>query len=131
MGNIAETTGLNQSKVNSKASRSTRLMDLYHLKNSELEKQFHKHKGRAVLRGDIVKHDSGNDAVFTEQGASASHMTAANLFENLADTVHAWTCLQLGILVEALRDSQCRHVYRKCFSHKKGFTTAQETDRLL
>ena len=31
------------------------LMDLCHLKNSELEPQFQKCKGRAVLRGDIVK----------------------------------------------------------------------------
>ena len=34
-------------------------------------------KGRVVHRGDIVKHDSGAYAVFTEQGSSASQMTAA------------------------------------------------------
>ena len=34
-------------------------------------------KGRVVLRGDIVKDDSGSYAVFTEQGSSASQMTAA------------------------------------------------------
>ena len=49
-------------------------MDLRHLKNSELEPQFHKYKGRVVLRGDIVKDDSGSYAVFTEQGSSASQM---------------------------------------------------------
>ena len=31
------------------------LMDLCHLKNSELEPQFQKYNGRVVLRGDIVK----------------------------------------------------------------------------
>ena len=31
------------------------LMDLCHLKNSELEPTFQKYKGRVVLRGDIVK----------------------------------------------------------------------------
>ena len=31
------------------------LMDLCHRKNSELEPQFQKYKGRFVLRGDIVK----------------------------------------------------------------------------
>ena len=31
------------------------LMDLCHLKNSELEPQYQKYKGRVVLRGDIVK----------------------------------------------------------------------------
>ena len=36
-----------------------------------------KYKGRVVLRGDIVKDDSGFYAVFTEQCSSASQMTAA------------------------------------------------------
>ena len=36
---------------------------------------FQKCKGRVVLRGDIVKDESGSYAVFTEQGLSASQMT--------------------------------------------------------
>ena len=47
-------------------------MDLCHLKNSELEPKFQKYKGRVVLRGDIVKDDSGSYAVFT-QGPLVSH----------------------------------------------------------
>ena len=46
------------------------LMD--HLKNSELEPQFQKYKGRVARRGDIVKDDSGSYAVFTEQGSSSA-----------------------------------------------------------
>ena len=38
---------------------------------------FQKYKGRVVLRGDIVKDDSGSYAVFTEQGSPASQTTAA------------------------------------------------------
>ena len=53
------------------------LMDMCHLKNAELEAKHQKYKGRVVLRGDIVKDDSGAYAVFTEQGSSASQMTAA------------------------------------------------------
>ena len=34
-----------------------------------------------MLRGDIVKDDSGSYAVFTEQGSSASQMTAAKLLD--------------------------------------------------
>ena len=34
-------------------------MDLCPLKNSELEPQYQKYKGRVVLRGDSVKDDSG------------------------------------------------------------------------
>ena len=52
------------------------LMDICHLKNSELEPKFKKYKGRVVLRGDIVKDDSGSYAAFTEPGSSASQMTA-------------------------------------------------------
>ena len=56
-------------------------LDLRHLKNSELEPQFQKYKGGVVLRGDIVKDDSGSYAVFTEQGSSASEMTAAKVMD--------------------------------------------------
>ena len=57
------------------------LMDLCHLRNSELENQYQKCTGRVVLRGDIVKDVSGSYAVFAEQGSSASQMTAAKVME--------------------------------------------------
>ena len=60
------------------------LMDLCHLKNSELEPQFQKYKGRVVLRGDFVKDDSGSYAVFTEQGSSASQMAAAKVMDMIS-----------------------------------------------
>ena len=60
-----------------------------------------KYKGRVVLRGDIVKDDSGAYAVFTEQGSSASQMTAAKIMDIIsrlpgcdgqaADAVSAYT----------------------------------------
>ena len=57
------------------------LMDICHLKNAELEAKHQKYKGRVVLRGDFVKDDAGSYAVFTEQGSSASQMTAAKIME--------------------------------------------------
>ena len=57
------------------------LTDICHLKNAELETKHQKHKGRVVLRGDIVKDDSGSDAVFTEQGSSASQFSAAKVMD--------------------------------------------------
>ena len=57
------------------------LMDICHLKNAELEAKHQKYKCRVVLRGDIVKDDSGSHAVFTEQGSSASQMTAAKIMD--------------------------------------------------
>ena len=41
------------------------LMDICHLKNAELETKHQKYQGRNVLRGDIMKDDSGSYAVFT------------------------------------------------------------------
>ena len=55
------------------------LMDMCHLKNSELEAKHQKYKGWVVLRGDSVEDDSGSYAVFTEQASSASQMTAAKV----------------------------------------------------
>ena len=52
------------------------LMDICHLKNGGVGNQNYR-SGRVVLRGEIVKDDSGAYAVFTEQGSSASQMTAA------------------------------------------------------
>ena len=48
------------------------LIDICRLENVELEPKLQKNSGRVVLRGDIAH------AVFTEQGSSASQMTAAN-----------------------------------------------------
>ena len=57
------------------------LMDLCNLKNSELEPQYQKYKSRVVIRSDSVKDDSGWFAVFTEQGSSASQVTAAKVMD--------------------------------------------------
>ena len=62
----------------------TSLMDLCHVKNSELEPQFQKYIERVVLRGDIVKDDPGAYAVFSEHGSSASQMTAAKVMDVIA-----------------------------------------------
>ena len=56
-------------------------MDIRHLKNAELEAKHQKYKGRVVLRGDIVKDNSGSYAVFTEQRSSASQITAAKIMD--------------------------------------------------
>ena len=57
------------------------LTDIGHLKKSELELRDQKYKGRVVLQSDIVKDDSGSYAVITEQGSSASRMTAAKVMD--------------------------------------------------
>merc|ERR1711963_357674 len=62
------------------------LMDLCHIKNSQMGKEFWSYKGRIVFRGDIVKDEEGSFAVFTEQGASASNMAAAKFMDAIART---------------------------------------------
>ena len=95
------------------------LMDFCHLKNAELEAKHQKYKGRVVLRGDIVKDDSGSYAVFTEQGSSASQMTAATVMDiksrlprcagQAADAVSAYTQVKMGDAHKLLRihQSEC------------------------
>ena len=60
------------------------LMDICHVKKAELETKHQKYKGRVVLRGDIVKDDSGSYAVFTEQGSSASQVTGAKVMDAIS-----------------------------------------------
>ena len=80
-------------------------MDICHLKNAELEAKHQKYKGRVVLRGDIVKDNSGSYAVFTEQRSSASQMTATKIMDIIsrlpgcngqaADAVSAYTQVKM------------------------------------
>ena len=73
---------LDVGRVRSKSPKTTSAsMDTCHLKNLELEPKFPKYSGRVVLRGDIVKDDSGSFAVPTEQGSSASQMTPAKVMD--------------------------------------------------
>ena len=90
-------------------------MDICHLKNAELEAKHQKYKGRVVLRGDIVKDIYGSYAVFTEQGSSASQMTAAKIMYIIsrlpgcdgqaADAVSAYTQI-----IEISKIGVSRHV---------------------
>ena len=57
---------IDEAKTSGAAVHFAPLMDICHLKNAELEAKHQKYKGRVVLRGDIVKDDSGSYAVFTE-----------------------------------------------------------------
>ena len=70
---------INKARTSGAKVHFASLMDICHLKNAELEAKHQKYKGRVGLRGDIVKDDSGFYAVFTEQGSSASQMTAAKI----------------------------------------------------
>ena len=70
---------IDEAKTSGATVHFASLMDMCHLKDAELEAKRQKYKGRVVLRGDIVKDDSGSYAVFTEQGSSASQMTAAKI----------------------------------------------------
>ena len=92
------------------------LMDIWHLKNAELEAKHQKYKGRVVLRGDIVKDNSGSYAVFTEQGSSASQMTAAKIMDIIsrlpgcdgqaADAVSAYTQVKKGTCSQIIQNSK-------------------------
>ena len=89
-----------------------------------------KYKGRVVLRGDIVKDDSGSYAVFTEQGSSASHMSAANIMDIIsrlpgcdgqaADAVSAYTQVKMEDAHKLLKipKSECPDIWIRLPRHK-------------
>ena len=106
------------------------LMDICHLKNAELEAKNQKYKGRVVLRGDIAKDDSGSYAVFTEQGSSASQMTAAKMIDIIsrlpgcdgqaADAVSAYTEVKMEDAHKLLKipKSECPDIWIRIPRHK-------------
>ena len=92
------------------------LMDTCHFKNAELETRHQKYKRRVVLRGDIAKNDSGSYAVITEQGSSASQMTAAKVMDIIsrlpgctgqaADAVSPYTQVKMEDAPQIIENSQ-------------------------
>ena len=58
-------------------------MDNCHLQNAELEPKYQKCKGQVVLRVDTVK-TTQVLALYTEQGSSASQMTAVKVMDVIA-----------------------------------------------
>ena len=87
------------------------LMDICHLKNAELEAKHQKYKGRVVLRGDIVKDDSGSYAVVTEQGSSASQMTAAEIMDIISRLPGLrWTSSRRSICLYPGKNGRCSQI---------------------
>ena len=142
MGKIGKDSGVGPDKSQSKsevidearASGATvhfaSLTDICHLKNAELETKHQKYKGRVVLRGDIVKDNSGSYAVFTEQGSSASQMTAAKIMDIIsrllgcagqaADAVSAYTQVKMEDAPQLLNipKSECPDFWIRLPRHK-------------
>ena len=87
-------------------------------------------KGRVVLRGDIVKDDSGSYAVCTEQGSSASQMTAAKIMDIIsrspgcdgqaADAVSAYTQVKMEDAHKLFKipKSECPDIWIRPPRHK-------------
>ena len=106
-------------------------MDLCHLKNSEVEPQFQKYKDRVELRGDTVKDDPGSYAFFTEQGSSASQMTAAKVMDSTtrlpgcarqaADAISAYTQVKMDNAPSLLKilKSECPDIRTRPIKHER------------
>ena len=92
--------------------------------------QHQKYKGRVVLRGDIVKDDSGSYAVFIEQGSSASQITAAKVMDIIyrlpgcagqaADAVSAYSQVKMEEAPKLLKipKSECPDFWIRLPRHK-------------
>ena len=87
-------------------------------------------KERRQGRGDIVKGDSGSYAVFTEQGSSASQVTAAKVMDIIsrltgcagqaADAVSAYTQVKMEDAPTLLKipQSECPDIWIRLPKHK-------------
>ena len=121
---------INEARTSGATVHFASLMDICHLKNAELEAKHQKYKGRVVLRGDIVKDNSGSYAVFTEQGSSASQMTAAKIMDIIsrlpgcdgqaADAVSAYTQINMEDAHKLLKipKSECPDIWIRLPRHK-------------
>ena len=121
---------IDEARTNGAKVHFASLMDMCHLKNAELETKHQKYRGRVVLRGDIVKDDSGAYAVFTEQGSSASQMTAAKVMDIIsrllgcdgqaADAVSAYTQVKMEDAPKLLKipKSECPDIWIRLPRHK-------------
>ena len=63
------------------------LIDICHLKNDELEAKHQKYKGRVVLRGDIVKENSGSYAECPDIWIRLPRHKWSNSWSNMEDPV--------------------------------------------
>ena len=121
------------------------LMYICHLKNAELEAKHQQYKGRVVFRGDTVKDDSGSYAVFTEQGSSASQMTAAKVMDIIsrlpgcagqaADAVSAYVRSKWKMLQNYRKfpKSECPDIWIRLPRHKwpKSWSSMEDPVVLL
>ena len=121
MGKIGENFGVTKVRSKSEVIDEARtsgasvhfasFMDICHLKKAELEAKHQEYKDRVVLRGDIVKGISGSYAVFTEQGSSASQMTAAKDHGyHLQIAWLRWTSSRRSISVYPSRNGRCSQI---------------------
>ena len=121
---------IDEARMSGATSHFASLMDICHLTIAELKAKHQKYKGRVVLRSDIVKDDSGFYAVFTEQGSSASQMTAAKIMDIIsrlpgcdgqaADAVSAYTQLKMEDAHKLLKipKSECPDIWIRLPRHK-------------
>ena len=121
---------IDEARTNGAKVHFASLMDICHLKNAELEARHQKYKGRVVLRGDTVKDDSGSYAVFTEQGSSASQMTATKVMDiisglpgcagHAADAVSAFSQVNMEDAPKLLKipKSECPDTWIRLPRHK-------------
>ena len=121
MGNIWENFGVGPDKVRSKSEvideartkgakvHFASLMDIGHLRDAELETK-HQKNSWVVLRGEKVKDDSGSYAVFTEQGSSASQLTAAKSWKTNPDCQGAQDKQQTQNLQKTRTKRRCSQI---------------------
>ena len=118
--------------MNQEQKKEKFILDICHLKNADLGTKHQKYKGRVVLRGDIVKDDSGSYAVFSEQGSSASQMTAVKVMDIIsrlpgcagqaADAVSVYTQVKMEDAPKLMKipNSECLQTFGFVYHDTNG-----------
>ena len=89
------------------------------LEHSGLAEHLQKYKRRVVHRGDSVKDDAGCQAVFTEQGASASQMTAAKVVDTISRLPRMAGKTDDAPILLTLSTTECSTIWIRLPRHSK------------
>ena len=128
---------IEQAQKEGRTVRFATLMDLCHLTRN-WNRSSRKYNGRVVQGEDGVKDDSGSDAVFTEQGSSASQMTAAKVLDfagQASDAVSAYAQVKVEDAPKLVKlpESECPAIWIRSPRHQcpKSWQKIEEPDVLL
>ena len=110
-------------------------MDICHLKNAELEAKHQKYQGRVVLRGDIVKDDSGSHGIHRTRIISISNDSRQDHGYRLQIAWLRWTSSRRSIGLYPRKKGRCSQIIQNSkigvSRHSDSSTTTQMAEIMV